>query len=84
MIFTLDGRLRDSKLICARDSFKQIIFNIIKNAFEAIEDSKGTVAVEVEKVPEGIILIVTDNGTGISADELGKVFELFYTRGKAR
>ena len=80
--FYLDSRLRDSKLICARDSFKQIIFNIIKNAFEAIEDIKGTVAVEVEKVPEGILLMVTDNGKGISADELGKVFELFYTRGK--
>jgi PAS domain S-box-containing protein len=71
------------------------IMNLVSNAAEAMPEG-GELSVSVENryidrpirdynhVKEGdyVVLIVSDTGTGISPDEIGKIFEPFYTKKK--
>lgn len=70
-----------------RDQLKQVVLNIIQNALEAV-GPKGRVGVflaeELYEQELGIRLRVVDNGKGISATALPRVFEPFFTTGKIR
>jgi signal transduction histidine kinase/CheY-like chemotaxis protein len=71
----------------------KVIMNLVSNAVEAIED-EGFVEIEVfscyldrsqhgfEEIPPGeyTCLKVSDTGKGISDDDLGRIFEPFYTK----
>jgi len=71
------------------------IMNLVSNAVEAITD-EGKVCISTENryidkpisgydsIDEGdyIILEVSDNGAGISSEDIGKIFEPFYTKKK--
>ncbi|MDC7226281.1 MAG: ATP-binding protein [Spirochaetales bacterium] len=78
----VEEQIETAELVCNRDSLKQVLFNIMKNAFESCTSEAGIVWTGVEFVKEGIRLTLSDNGCGISDEELLNVFELFYTQGK--
>ncbi|MBI5048874.1 MAG: hypothetical protein HZB54_08000 [Deltaproteobacteria bacterium] len=62
------------------DRFKQVVFNVLKNAVEAVM-GKGDGRVVVSTVKDGCSakVVVSDNGPGIPAENLKKVFEPFFT-----
>lgn len=74
-----------SSLTAAVDfnQFKQVVWNLIKNAMNAIE-SKGQVvvrAVEITQEGEDFVRIeIEDNGVGMSTDTQSRIFEPFYTK----
>ncbi len=57
---------------------KQALFNVIKNALEAM-DRGGQITVRARSDDEWVILEVADTGVGISADKLTRVFDAYYT-----
>lgn len=61
---------------------KQVIINLFSNAFDATSEG-GEISVSTRKSAEGgVELIVEDNGCGIPANHLDKLFEPFYTTKK--
>ena len=62
-----------------QDQFKQAIMNILKNAIEAVPQSGGQVNVVTEFTSDGVTITVEDNGPGIVAENMDKVFNTFFT-----
>jgi PAS domain S-box-containing protein len=58
---------------------KQVLTNIVKNAVEAAPDGRGRVVVRLAGDNGAVRITVEDNGPGMTAEELGKVFQPFYT-----
>jgi len=60
------------------DELFEVLLNLIKNATEALP-AGGEITTSVYGDGAEVVLSVRDNGTGISADQLDKVFEPFWT-----
>jgi signal transduction histidine kinase len=61
----------------------QVLANLVSNAAKYTEDS-GRIAVEAAIEGNDVVIRVVDNGTGLSADDLEGVFEMFSQGGNAR
>lgn len=57
---------------------RQIIFNVLLNSIEALRGS-GIIQIEGLEELDKKIITITDNGTGISEEEMPHLFEPFYT-----
>jgi two-component system sporulation sensor kinase A/two-component system, sporulation sensor kinase E len=59
---------------------RQVLVNLIQNAAEAMRDG-GSVTVRASPFPDGdgVVLAVEDDGPGIAAEDLGKIFQPFFT-----
>lgn len=66
-----------------RDLLLQAFVNIIGNAIKYTRES-GKVDVKVNVEGEELVIQVGDNGIGIPADDLPKVFDKFYRAGPAK
>jgi len=65
------------------DLMKQALINLIKNAFEALENSNnGKITLRVTNTNQAVVFIIEDNGPGISEERVNKIFKAFYTHGK--
>jgi len=63
---------------CNRGQIQQVFLNILDNAIDAIEES-GVIEIQSYKKESKNIILITDNGKGISNDNLNRIFEPFYT-----
>ncbi|MGJ7910482.1 ATP-binding protein [Neobacillus sp. LXY-1] len=63
---------------CIKDQLKQVILNLTKNAIESIEET-GMLQINLESKGKCCILEITDNGKGISKENLDKIFQPFFT-----
>lgn len=57
---------------------KQLILNFTRNSIEAMEE-KGILTIETKNLNGKIQLIIADTGCGIPKENLGKIFNPFYT-----
>jgi two-component system OmpR family sensor kinase len=74
----------DQVLVCGdRDRLKQVIVNLVGNAINYTPKG-GEIVVGLGKVTERAQLTVTDNGPGISPEDLPHIFERFYRSEKSR
>jgi signal transduction histidine kinase len=69
-----------------RKQLQQVLVNIFKNAFEAIEEKKGKklgmVHISTYINQENVIISIKDNGCGIEEESLNNIFDPFYTTKK--
>ena len=63
-----------------RGQITQLLLNLLSNAAQAVADG-GSIEVRLALFPdeEGVMLSVVDDGAGIPADRLEKIWEPFYT-----
>src|SRR5437868_2972536 len=61
-----------------RDQIKQAFYNVIKNSFEAMK-RRGILRIRTDMDESHVIVRFTDTGGGISAENLSRVFEPYFT-----
>src|SRR5205807_2949358 len=61
-----------------RDQMKQAFYNVIKNSFEAMK-SRGILRIRTDMDESHVIVRFTDTGGGISAPNLSRIFEPYFT-----
>ncbi|MGB0911749.1 MAG: two-component system sensor histidine kinase NtrB [Nitrospirales bacterium] len=67
------------------DQLKQVLLNVIQNAIDALGPAGQLHVTGTEKIRDhtlGVLLEICDNGKGIDAQHLSRVFEPFFTTGK--
>ena len=57
---------------------KQVFFNVIKNALQAMEDG-GILKIYVLQSDRFVSVVFEDNGPGIDPEKLGSIYEPFQT-----
>ena len=80
---TIETRLRDATVVGDRDRLVDLVTNLFSNAIQ-YNRAGGHVHVEVSLEGSEACLRVRDTGTGISADDLPRIFDRFYRADKAR
>lgn len=60
------------------DQMRQVFLNLILNGMQAAP-ADGRIRLRVERTPRSVSASVEDNGAGIPADKLRRVFEPFFT-----
>jgi len=61
-----------------RDQMKQVFYNAIKNSFEAMK-RRGILRIRTDRDDTHVKISFTDTGGGISAENLSRVFEPYFT-----
>ncbi|MDP4609821.1 MAG: ATP-binding protein [Opitutales bacterium] len=64
-----------------RGQLKQVFFNLIKNAMEAMQ-AGGQLRIVTRKDDDFVYMQFIDTGSGISEEELSRVFQAYYTTKK--
>ncbi|MCX7873980.1 MAG: ATP-binding protein [Caldimicrobium sp.] len=70
----------------SEESFKEVLINLVKNAFEAIEerekldkDFEKKISIRARKEQEFTVLEISDTGIGMSEEVKSRLFEPFFT-----
>jgi len=63
------------------DKLEQVIINLVRNALEASR-SGGYISLAVASVDSHVSVTITDSGEGIIAENLDRIFDVFYTTKK--
>lgn len=76
---TLDAPVSDAPLRVALDveKIERVFFNLLSNAFKYTPDN-GSITVSYESDGDNLTFRVADTGEGISARDLGNIFDRFY------
>ncbi len=70
----------DLEVFARKGYVHQIIINLMQNALDALCDKRTPkISIDCKCGDEQIIISISDNGTGISEQDLSHIFEPFYT-----
>jgi two-component system NtrC family sensor kinase len=70
------------KIFCRPRQINQVFLNLLNNALEAVGD-KGRISLTTRREGDEVRIQISDNGRGIPADHIGRVFEPgFTTKGR--
>jgi len=59
---------------------REIFYNVLTNAHQALEKNTGKIAVNLSEFEEIVEITVEDTGVGIEPRDLQRIFEPFFTR----
>jgi len=68
-------------IMADRNQLKQVFFNIVKNASEAMQPG-GSLRVRSRRDDENVYLLFGDTGSGIRQEDIAKLFEPYHTTKK--
>lgn len=68
------------KINADREKLKIALLNIVINAIEAMEEGKGQLSIALQHSSTHAMLRISDNGCGISEDNISRLFEPYFTQ----
>lgn len=68
------------EIMTDREKLKLALLNIVINAIEAMEEQKGMLSISLQELNNKVLLIISDNGCGISEDDISRLFEPYFTQ----
>ena len=63
-----------------KEKLKLALMNIVINAIEAMEDKAGQLSISLNRADGFADLVITDNGCGISEENISRLFEPYFTQ----
>ena len=76
----LELELKDlPKTRCESGHLAQVFLNMIQNAAQAITEGNGKIIVSTAYIDDEIVIKISDNGFGMSAKKIERIFDPFYT-----
>jgi signal transduction histidine kinase len=63
----------------SKERLRQALLNLVLNSASAIGDAPGRISIEAERVPEGLRIVVTDDGPGFPSSMLENGIRPFYS-----
>jgi len=76
---SLESRLLDPIVKLDFDQMTQVFTNLLKNAVEAMPEEGGLIRVLLTQAHDDVTVHITDSGTGIETENMGKLFTPFFT-----
>jgi signal transduction histidine kinase len=70
-----------------REQLTQVLHNLVQNAIDAVKQqapAEPRVELSAEPRPAGVAIVVRDNGTGMDAETMARIFEPYYTTKEGR
>jgi signal transduction histidine kinase len=61
------------------NQIKQAFYNIIRNAYQAVDQADGEISIATSFSDYEVKVSISDNGSGISPEMMGAMFEPFHT-----
>lgn len=73
----IERNIAAAHLDFSRKNFRSILYNLISNAIKYRGEDEPLIKVSTRKEHEHVIVTVTDNGIGINAKSISKIFEAY-------
>ncbi len=68
------------RLVCSGSALNQVLLNMVVNASHALEGVEdGEIRIGTAEIDGHVRITIADNGCGIAADQLSKIFNPFFT-----
>lgn len=80
---SLDLTTNEPLLSLDRGQIHQALYNLLRNASQALPASGGKIAIQSKATPYEFSLSISDNGSGISPEHMGALFEPYKTTKKS-
>ena len=74
----IDLPARSPVVLADKNQVKQVFFNVIKNAAEAMRDG-GELIIRIKEDQEKVYIQFCDSGKGISQENMSQIFEPYFT-----
>ncbi len=77
---TVEKDLGDIPFVhCSPSQINQVLLNLITNAAQALKRGRGVIKIRSRKQDDGVAVDIEDDGTGIPAEVLPKIFDPFFS-----
>ncbi|MCC5875826.1 MAG: HAMP domain-containing histidine kinase [Candidatus Sumerlaeia bacterium] len=70
---------KEAMVLLPEDRLRQVVLNLLRNADDALGKKAGEIRVTLEQQGREVVLTVVDDGPGIPAEELSRIFDPFHS-----
>ncbi|MFQ3545549.1 ATP-binding protein [Halobacillus rhizosphaerae] len=67
-----------------RNKMIRVLNNILNNSVNYVENGKGRIEIDVNEQEETVMIRISDNGSGVSMEEISNIFNRFYRSDPSR